>query len=114
MEGTISYKAHQLNGVQPEGAVIRVMLSGPAYVRLVDYRNFQRYRMGRDYSYWGGISRRMDFMFRIPKPGKYLVIVDTERVGGVVESTIEQLGLPLPGMKEFEGVVDLPKRGNDV
>lgn len=53
-------------------------------------------------------------MFRIPKPGRYLVIVDTERVGGVVESSIEQLGLPLPGMKEFEGVVNLPKRGDDV
>ena len=107
----MSYYKHHL-GQCSKGLIIEVMLSGPAYVRLVDTKNFHRYRLGRSFDYWGGIARKSPLRFRIPENGRYFVIVDTDKIGVKVEASVQSFQpLPAAEHKPDELVaVELPEK----
>ena len=108
----MSYYKHHL-GQCSKGLIIEVMLSGPAYVRLVDTKNFHRYRLGRSFDYWGGIARKSPLRFRIPENGRYFVIVDTNGIGGKVTASVQIFSHPLPGAEHKPDelvAVELPEK----
>lgn len=105
------YHKHHL-GQCSKGAIIEVTISMPAYIRLVDTRNFHRYRLGRSFDYWGGIARKSPLRFKIPEDGRYCVIVDTNGIGGKVKASV-QIFQPLPAAEHKPDelvVVELPEK----
>jgi len=95
-----------------KGLIIEVILSGPSYVRLIDTKNFHRYRLGRSFDYWGGRARKSPLRFRIPENGRYFVIVDTNGIGGKVKASV-QIFQPLPAAEHKPDelvAVELPEK----
>ena len=90
----MSYYKHHL-GQCSKGVIIEVTISGTAYIRLVDTKNFHRYRLCRSFDYWGGIARKSPLRFRIPENGRYFVLVDTNGIGGKVNASVQTFQ-PLP------------------
>ena len=112
----MTYFKHHL-GECSKGVIVEVIISGPAYVRLIDTKNFHRYRLGRSFDYWGGIARKSPLRFRIPENGRYFVIVDTNGIGGKVDASVQIFSHPLPGAEHKSdelGVVELPEKYSEV
>ena len=107
----MSYFKHHL-GQCSKGVIVEVILSGLSYVRLIDTKNFHRYRLGRSFDYWGGIARKSPLRFWIPENGRYFVIVDTNGIGGKVEASVQTFQpLPAAEHKPDELVaVELPEK----
>ena len=107
----MSYYKHHL-GECAKGLHIEVKISGPSYVRLIDTKNFHRYRLGRSFDYWGGIARKSPLRFRIPENDRYFVIVDTNGIGGKVNASV-QVFQPLPAAEHKPDelvAVELPEK----
>jgi len=107
----MSYYKHHL-GECAKGLIIEVIISGPASIRLVDTKNFHRYRLGRSFNYWRGIARKSPLRFRIPENDRYFVIVDTNGIGGKVKASV-QIFQPLPAAEHKPDelvAVELPEK----
>lgn len=107
----MTYYKHHL-GQCTKGVIIEVSISMPAYIRLVDTKNFHRYRLGRSFVYWGGIARKSPLRFKIPENGRYFVIVDTNGIGGKVRASVQTFHpVPAAEHKPDELVaVELPEK----
>ena len=107
----MSYYKHHL-GECAKGLIIEVILSGSAYVRMVDTKNFHRYQLGRSFDYCGGVARKSPLRFKILESGRYFVIVDTNGIGGKVNASVQTFH-PLPGAEHKPDelvAVELPEK----
>jgi hypothetical protein len=71
-----------------EGDVVEVTLAGnAANVMLLDEANFQNYRQGRPYDYYGGYVRTSPFRIKAPRPGRWHLVVNLGGGAGRVQAS---------------------------
>lgn len=74
------------------GQVIEVTLSGnAANVLLLDNNNFQNYKSGRQYEYFGGNMTQSISKLPIPRNAHWHVVIDLGGYGGSVKSSVRVL-----------------------
>lgn len=82
---------HTKLGHQPAGAVVEVDLTSRANVLLLDSTNFQRYRSGQDYRYFGGEAVRTPARVTVPHAGTWHVVVDLGGGSGRIGASVRVL-----------------------
>ena len=76
-------------GPQRQGSVVEVELSGTeANVQLVDSTNFQNYKNGRQFTYFGGHYKASPVRLTIPHAGNWYVTVDLGGFVGQIEAAV--------------------------
>jgi hypothetical protein len=71
------------------GDIVEVILQGnAANVMLMDTVNFQNYRNGRKFTYYGGHFTRSPAVVRPPHPGQWYVVVDLGGGAGRVSASV--------------------------
>jgi hypothetical protein len=74
------------------GDVIQVLLTGnAANVLLMDDRNYENYRSGRQFQYYGGYFTQSPAMIRVPGAGHWKVVVDLGGRAGNVKAAVRML-----------------------
>lgn len=72
-----------------KGDIIQVTLYGTASnVLLLSEENFQNYRSGRDYTYFGGYYTRSPAVLTAPASGRWHVVVDLGGRAGQVTASV--------------------------
>jgi hypothetical protein len=69
--------------------VVRVNLTGPANVRLLDPLNFAKYRLAKRYIATAGPETQSPIKFVPPFKGKWHVVVDVEGQAGGVRASVD-------------------------
>lgn len=96
----MSYTVYDLHQCKA-GEQVQVTLQGnAANVCLMDSSNYNSYRHGRKYRYFGGLVKRSPITLTIPRSGHWYVTVDLNGLGGRVQSSLRKLPAPLPVYKE--------------
>jgi hypothetical protein len=67
---------------------VQVRLDKQANVVLLDTSNFQKYRSGSRYSYYGGLAKRSPFNLSPPCSGRWHLVIDTGGYGGTVRASV--------------------------
>jgi hypothetical protein len=67
--------------------IVQVDLTGPANVLLMDRSNFDAYRRGSSFNYFGGEARRTRVRLRPPRLGNWHVVIDTGGSGRSVRAS---------------------------
>lgn len=76
-------------GYNESGNVVEVELQGTeANVCLMDTSNFNNYRSGRRYSYYGGHAKQSPVRIAVPHSGHWHVTVDLGGYSGSVRSSV--------------------------
>lgn len=83
----VHYDLGQLNG----NDVVEVTLDTAANVRLLDSLNFNGYRAGRQYNFYGGYVTLSPYRIRVPHGGRWHVVVDLGGYAGQVRSSVRVL-----------------------
>lgn len=73
-------------GQRSGGEVAEVSITGAANVRLLDSENFRKFRYGRRHEYIGGHYKAPTVSLRIPRAGRWYVVVDLGGYAGKVGS----------------------------
>jgi hypothetical protein len=90
-------------GFRNAGEVVQVNLSGnSANVQLVDSSNFQSYRSGRRYTYFGGHATQSPVRIPIPHSGYWHVVIDLGGYAGRIQSSVTVIPGPhrLPAINQ--------------
>ena len=56
--------------------VLQVELESDAYLRLVDDDNYEAYRLGKNYRYFGGLAEKSPANIKPPKQGHWHLCID--------------------------------------
>jgi Domain of unknown function (DUF1883) len=78
------YDLNQLNG----GDVVEVTLGTAANVRLLDSANFNNYRQGRQYTFYGGYVTQFPHTIRVPSNGRWNLVIDLGGYPGQIRSSV--------------------------
>jgi hypothetical protein len=71
------------------GDVVQVSLSGnAANVLLMDESNFQNYKAGRQFQYYGGYFTQSPVIIKVPSAGHWKVVVDLGGRAGHVNAAV--------------------------
>jgi hypothetical protein len=73
------------------GTVVEVEIRERANVRLVDASNFNSYRNGRQYRFFGGQALRTPLRLEVPHADHWHVVIDFGGGAGQVHSSIRVL-----------------------
>lgn len=73
------------------GEGFKVTLDSQANVLLLDDSNFQNYRAGRAYSYFGGLAKRSPVVIRAPRSARWHLVVDLGGYSGNVRAGVSVL-----------------------
>jgi hypothetical protein len=96
----MTFVHHDL-GQRNRGEIVGIMLAGnAANVRLMDTSNFSSYRNGRRYRCIGGLAKRSPVRLRIPRSGRWHVVVDMAGLGGSTRSSARVLPGAMPAIRE--------------
>jgi hypothetical protein len=88
-------------GYQHGGEIVEVTLHGnAANVLLLDSSNFQSYKSGRRYTYYGGHVTRSPYRIKVPQAGTWYVVIDLGGYSGRVSSSVRVLPGILPSAKQ--------------
>jgi hypothetical protein len=91
------YDLGSLNG----GEVVEVILQGnAANVQLMDSSNFQNYKSGRKYTYYGGHVTRSPYRINVPRSGRWHVAIDLGGYAGRINSSVRVLPGRLPQARQ--------------
>jgi hypothetical protein len=78
---------HQEFNLRP-GDMVEVSLTGnAANVLLLDTANFESYKAGRQYTYYGGYARTSPFRLAPPHPGRWHLVIDLGGASGNVRAS---------------------------
>ncbi|MEM6452256.1 MAG: DUF1883 domain-containing protein [Cyanobacteria bacterium P01_D01_bin.105] len=92
---------HHDLGQCKRGEIVEITLSGSAAnVQLMDSSNFQSYKNGRKYKYFGGQATKSPVRLQVPRSGHWHVAVDMAGLRGSVRSSARLLPSPLPTIQE--------------
>jgi hypothetical protein len=69
--------------------LIEVTLDGQANVMLLDTPNFESYRAGRRFKYYGGLAERSPTRLVPPHEGRWHLTVDLGGYGGTVKAAVK-------------------------
>ena len=105
------------------GEIVEVTLSGnAANVFLVDSSNFQAYKSGRQFRYFGGQATRSPVRLQVPKSGRWYLVIDLGGYRGNVRHSMRILPGPMPPLRErplssvpslVQGNSDIPPEYNE-
>jgi hypothetical protein len=88
-------------GHRSGGDVVQVTLSGnAANVFLVDSSNFNSYKSGRRYQYYGAHASRSPVKLQVPRSGHWYGVIDLGGYGGSVRHSVQVLPGRLQPLKE--------------
>jgi hypothetical protein len=88
MEGIMNFTHYDLHTCR-QGQSVEVSLNGnAANVLLLDSSNFQKYKNGRQYEYFGGHMTSSISLIPIPRAAHWHVIIDLVGHGGSVNSSV--------------------------
>lgn len=73
------------------GDIAEVTLDRAANVLLMDPVNYDHYRRGRKYQYYGGYATRSPVRLVVPKQGRWHVVVDLGGGAGKVRASVQLL-----------------------
>ncbi len=68
---------------------VQVSLDNQANVQLLDSSNFQNYRNGRKYKYYGGLAKRSPYSISPPHSGKWHLVIDRGGYSGTVRASVQ-------------------------
>lgn len=68
--------------------IVRVTLDKQANARLLDNTNYQKYRMGQQYNYYGGFAKVSPADLRAPYQGHWHVVIDLGGYAGTVRASV--------------------------
>jgi len=69
--------------------IIQVELDKSANVRLMDSINYQNYRNGQQYKYYGGLAKKSPINLKAPYQGHWHLVIDLEGFTGTVRASIK-------------------------
>lgn len=78
---------HQEFDVGPDD-LLEVTLDGPANVMLLDSENYDRYRKGESFRYFGGLAKTSPMPLVPPQRGRWHVVVDLGGFAGRVRAGV--------------------------
>lgn len=83
------------------GEIVEVTLSGnAANVFLVDSSNFQSYKSGKRFQYFGGQATRSPVRLSIPRAGRWYLVIDLGGYVGNVRHSMRILPGAMPALRE--------------
>jgi Domain of unknown function (DUF1883) len=82
---------YDLGQLKP-GQTVEVALSGQANVLLLDTMNFDAYRSGGQYSYFGGWVTQTPYRIGLPRAAHWHIVVDLGGAAGSIRSAVRVLG----------------------
>ena len=91
--GIMEFLHKQFDALGPDD-VIEVTLDHPANVQLLDPVNFERYRRGEEYHYYGGYVTQSPFRIRPPSQGRWHLVIDLGGGAGRVRAWVGVLSGP--------------------
>jgi hypothetical protein len=68
--------------------VVEVILDKQANVRLLDGSNYQKYRSGQKYTFYGGSAKRSPAHIRPPHGGHWHLVIDLGGYAGTVNASV--------------------------
>jgi hypothetical protein len=71
--------------------VVEVTLDHAANVQLLDTANYEQYRQGKPYRYFGGYYRETPARISAPRAGRWHVVVDLGGGAGTVRASLRVL-----------------------
>jgi hypothetical protein len=71
--------------------VVEVTLNGQANVMLLDTPNYERYRRGESFRYYGGLAKESPFQLAPPSRGRWHLVVDLGGFPGQVRAGVRVL-----------------------
>ena len=83
----IDYDLHQLRGDE----TVEVTLGTAAFVRLLDAANFDSYRHGRQYTFFGGYVTQSPVRLPVPNAGHWHLVLDLNGHVGQIRSAVRVL-----------------------
>jgi len=92
---------HNDLGYRERGEIVQVRLSGSAAnVCLLDTTNFNAYKRGGKFHYYGGLAKQSPINITIPHSGHWHVTVDMRGLRGKVNASVRILPSPLPEIRQ--------------
>ena len=85
----MNYLHHEFD-IGPDD-VVEITLDGQANVLLLDSANYERYRRGESYRYYGGLARQSPTRLVPPNRGHWHVVVDLGGYAGHVRAGVQVL-----------------------
>ena len=73
------------------GDVVEVTLDHAANVQLLDTANFEQYKQGKPYHYFGGYYKETPVRIAVPHAGRWHVVVDLGGGAGTVRASLQVL-----------------------
>jgi len=70
---------------------IQITLDHMANIRLLDSINYNNYKNGMEYRYYGGLVEKSPFTLTTPAAGKWFLVIDLQGMGGSVNATVKVL-----------------------
>jgi Domain of unknown function (DUF1883) len=70
---------------------VEVTLANAANVRLLDSLNFNSYRQGNQYRFYGGYVTRSPYRVRVPNAGHWHLVLDLGGYAGQIRSSVRVL-----------------------
>ena len=79
--------------------VVQVELESSAYIRLVDNENYEAYRTGGNYRYYGGLAEKTPANIKPPYNGHWHLCVDLGGKAGTLDATVHIIQEVAPDKK---------------
>ena len=85
-----------------KGNIVEVILKGnAANVLLLDGSNYNNYKNGRRYKYYGGYVKSSPYRIVVPSNGRWFVVINLGGYGGQVRSAVRVLPGAMPPAKRY-------------
>ena len=92
---------HSDLGNLDKGRIVEIVLKGSAAnVQLLDSTNFNNYKNGRRYRYFGGLAKQSPVRLAVPHSGHWHVAIDMRGLRGTVNASTRVLPTALPTIKQ--------------
>jgi len=79
-------------GQRTTGQTVEVTLSNAANVLLLDDANFEAYRTGRQYKYFGGWVTQSPYRIGVPGSGHWHIAINLGGAAGSIRTEVRVLG----------------------
>ena len=97
----MKYTVYNLGNLE-KGNIVEVTLQGnAANVLLLNSSNYNNYKNGRRYKYYGGYVKSSPYRIVVPSNGRWFVVINLGGYGGQVRSAVRVLPGAMPPAKRY-------------
>ncbi len=97
----MEYNVYKLGNLA-KGKIVEVTLKGnAANVLLLDSSNYNNYKKGRRYKYYGGFVKKSPFRIVVPNSGQWYLVINLGGYRGRVSTSVKILPGIMPAAKNF-------------